>query len=114
MLSNQAELAIINMRLCLESAERARRKIAKRKEEVRTVTSAEYIRAKRKTFDSLDRTVERVVDKDHLAKNYTDDEQLYRGLAIMYASVAQAELALAKALHEQTSNSLRNVGASRT
>jgi hypothetical protein len=62
----------------------------------------------------LDYTAERVAENDLLAKNYIEDEQLYRGLAIMYASVAQAELALAKATHEQTSNRLRDVGTPRT
>lgn len=114
MTNERAWQAIVDMRLCLETAERIRREIVARKIEVKTSTKATYKRTKRETFGALEQITTRLADDDQTARIMIGDEQFYRGLTVMYAEVARAELALEEAIaREQANPSLRDARASR-
>lgn len=109
----EATQALRWMRYFQRMEERTRIEVTERRQEITEAFKRAYIKTNRQTHGALNQTVAQRANQDEVSKTMVGNEQFYRELTQMYASVVIAELAYAEAREREQSNRVRDVGAPR-
>lgn len=107
-LSSRTRWAVEQMRYFQEEEERYRASAQHEYELAKQSLTRAYQRTNRETLGNLDKTINRRALEDQTRKDRIGDEQLCRGLAEMYAAIAQVELALDEARERERQNKNRS------
>lgn len=102
LLSRRTQWAIEQMRRCQAQQEQFRKAAQSEYEAAKIDLTRAYQNTQRETLGNLDKTIQRRALNDQTRKDLVGDESFYRSLTLMYASVAQVELALDEARERES------------
>lgn len=125
-MSDRSRWAVEQMRWFQQLEEKYRKSAQNEYEKAKEALARAYTRTNRETLGSFDKTISRRALDDTTRKELVGDENFFRGLTEMYASIAMVELAVDRLRDDRGDygprpqgsdtkiNHLRDVSASRT